>query len=355
MKTSQKRKKQIKKMIRDRKIKKLSKSKNIPKIKKSPPSWFSAQIKRIIHRQTIDFPCAHVLVSSSSFLRFLKGQFNIRKAHGFLFGGFNHGVGLAGEQAFAKINDAYVHNPFGISKRLPFLCSTPDFIMKEEKIFLVEIKTLKTIEGCKELFKNVPNEYLFQIWISLEIFGLTKACLFIYLYEENSRKKNKFGTTKQVSLFGKIHINLKDLNLLQEISILTINRYLEYLKSFFATFKITVTKEDISEAKRELELCFSRHKRLKTTIKDIGNLIIKKNMGIVTEDCFKALNYTPEVEKFGTESRIQHDKEYYKNLKNCLERRKIKLLGSKFEEKTIELNKDLIDKGLKTEAFAFDN
>lgn len=355
MKTSLKRKSQIRLLADHRKNDKLVKKKSKVIVKPKQDSWIRVHMKNLILRQPIDYKCPHLHVGSSCFLRFLRGQFNYRKAHGFLFSQYTHGIGLAGEQAFAASHDNFVYHPFSVSKRLPFLCSTPDFILKEKKVMLVEIKTCTTLKKCQELFNSPPLEYLFQIWVSLEIFGLDEACLMIYFFDEYQSKRNRYGTTKAVSLFAKINLKVKTKSLMDRISELAIQRFVDYANMFFKGFGEEVTLENLKEVKETLVECFKKHKRLSTSNYNVNSIIQKKNLGIVTRDCYRMVNLDPDELKGGTVSREKHDKEYYKNLKNCLERRRIKFEKKNLITKTMDFDDAMIDSALKIKKFLFKN
>jgi hypothetical protein len=64
----------------------------------------------------------------------------MQKAYGFLRLRINQNIGSIGEQAFAQDNKNFIHQPFSISKRLPFIFGTPDFIITNPNILIVEIK-----------------------------------------------------------------------------------------------------------------------------------------------------------------------------------------------------------------------
>jgi hypothetical protein len=354
-KTSLKRKKQIKKladMSRNQAAKKIKKFK---KITKPDKTWIENHLKNIVQRKPIEYFCSHVLVGSSSFVRFLRGQFNIKKAHGFLHGSQNQKVGLVGEQAFATFEDKYFYQTFGISKRLPFLCTTADFIVKRKKILLIEVKTAKTIVSCETLFENTPIEYLFQIWITLEIFGLDQADLMIYHYDENAKKKNKYGMHRFVSLYGIVHIQLKYFKLLDDIKSKAIEKYLDFLKTFFSHFGSEMTNNDKILAKSALDSCFEKHKRISGNSKNINQLILKRNVGIIQDECRKIVSFDPNDERNGTESRRKQDAAYFANLKKCLERRLIQYKKICWKEKKLILDKQLIEKIDKLSSFLFED
>lgn len=354
MKTSLKRKRQIRLIVQNRISSRITKKKKKVQQRQTAESWIKPHLNNLILRKQIDFKCEHVHVSSSTFLRFIRGNFNYRRAHGFLFARFTHGVGLAGEQAFAAVHDNFIHHPFSVSKRLPFLCATPDFILKGKKLRLVEIKTCTSLEDCKRLFDSPPLEYLFQIWISLEIFGLEEADLMVYFYSDQDKKLNRYGTKKSISLYGKVRIKLNTLLIFDQIHELAIQRFLEHFKLLFERFGEKVSSGDFKEAKEALERCFKKHKRLSTSHSNLKNLLHDRKLGPVTEDCYRLLNLNPDNLRGGTNSREEHDQDYYKNLKKCLERRKIKLEKRDVLEKTVELNDSLINKAVRGKNFLFE-
>jgi hypothetical protein len=152
-------------------------------------------LRDIVRRKELPFKCRHYFIGSSCFLRFLKNQFTLRTAHGCLRSRLNQKVGSIGEQAFAKTCEPYLYQPFTISSKLPFLVATPDFILLKRRPELIEVKTSKSIEGCEQMFRSPNNDFLIQIWIAMELFGLDKAQLLIYHYEESAE------TSEQIRLF----------------------------------------------------------------------------------------------------------------------------------------------------------
>lgn len=63
---------------------------------------FTKIFKALITRKEVPLKCWHYMIGSSCFLRFLKNQFTIKKAHRCLHMSLNHKVESIGEQAFAK-------------------------------------------------------------------------------------------------------------------------------------------------------------------------------------------------------------------------------------------------------------
>ena len=152
------------------------------------------------------FECSHYLVGFSSFLRFFRNQYDLSKSHGLLRSGMNKKIGSVGEQAFTTTVDNFIYQPFRTYNRIPFICSTPDFIIFSPQVTIIEIKISEKLEKCLQMFENPPSEYLLQIHVSMEVFCLTHAELSIYFYEQESNMRNCYGFRKWVSLIGKVKI-----------------------------------------------------------------------------------------------------------------------------------------------------
>lgn len=275
-------------------------------------------LELILKRELGTLRCLHVLVGSSSFHRFLKGQYDLEKAHSSMRARMPSGCGLSGEQAFARMNDYRFYQPFAILKRLPFVCSTPDFFITTPKLTLFEIKTTTTLKSCRNLFSSLPRDYFLQVWISMEIFGVRLGKVYIYHYETRSDRLNKYGQRKFVKLYGIVNLHIDYLEMLEDIRDLAIDRYLDFLAEYFVHFQIEFSSESRAYERQMLLQCFKRHNRLNMSLKNIRNIISIKDTGNETSACFELADMKDQEENFGTKDRQKHDQEFYKDIKQNL-------------------------------------
>jgi len=276
MKPSIKRRRQLQKIKDNRHKGIIVNGQSKPPLVQQKDSFFVSMVKKIIKRKRVEFICKHVLVGSSQVLRFLRKQYTIYKSHGFLRSGLNNKIGSIGEQAFTATNSGYVHQPFAISKQLPFICTTPDFIMNKPNLKVVEIKTCTRQTVCKSLFDDLPSEYILQVWIAMEIFGIKSGQLNIYYFESTAKRVNKYACNKFVSLYGIIYFENQFDSMLDHIKDSAINSYCEFLEHFCKYFRKRFSKKDTEDAVHLFNKCYAEHKSLKISNKNFRNLIVNQ-------------------------------------------------------------------------------
>lgn len=356
MKYSRKRREHIQKLAEMKKknlaVKKTKKIRKAIKKLKSKPI---REIERIVNKKQMSLKCTHYLVGSSGFLRFYRDQYDLNRSHGSLRSGLNKKVGTIGEHAFATTTNHFIYQPFRIYNRIPFLCATPDFILLRPSLVLIEIKTTENIETCKRLFEKTPSEYLLQILVSMEIFSLTNAELFVYFYEGESKFRNCYGYRKWVTLYGRVKIVKKVKLFTDEIVSKLIKKYVVFLKEFMGTQRVKMLRNDEEEIEILLLKCFSTHKTLKVTNKNIRNITSEKQTFILSDFCKKKARFDPDDEMYGTKSRKEYENNRYSDVTKNLKLRFIQKKKSVPKEKTIEMNETLINELLKTEGFLYND
>ena len=182
-------------------------------------------------KQFVSYMCPHDHIGASLVLTLLKGNLSLSRQHSYMNTPFEKRVlGSKGETAFRTKNTIYLDHPFGISTQIPFICATPDFIIKNENEFvLVEVKTHSSLENAKAMFTSLPIETMMQVWIASDIFKINKIKLVIYFVTQKS-VVNLFGTifiTKKINFFDD-----------EELCQLVFARYMEYMKFYLKFNKI---------------------------------------------------------------------------------------------------------------------
>lgn len=171
--------------------------------------------------------CAHFLVAASNVHSFLLGHHTFEKSHAIFKTPINNKItGLSGEEAFLRLPKLVVSkHPFGIHPKIPWICATGDFIIKEDGDFIcVEIKTFKSIRACRLLYDHLPIRVALQVWIQMEIFNLSKGQIYIYYLDR---------VGKRVTLYGKININRSASLFDSDLAFFLSVRYTEFLKDYF--------------------------------------------------------------------------------------------------------------------------
>ena len=356
MKVSRKRHQHLQRLAEVKKSKlpskKITKVKNCAKIRKSKPI---TEIQKLIKRQNMTFECSHYLVGSSSFPRFYRNQYDLSRSNGLLKSGMHQRVETVGKQAFATTIENFIYQPFRISNRIPFICSTPDFIVFSPRLTLIEVKTSEKLEKCIQLFENIPSEYLLQILVSMEVFCLTHAELNIYLYENQSKMRNCYGYPNWVTLIGKVKILKKKTLFTNEMAPKLIQKYMVFLKAFMNSQKIDMSKKDEREIEEMFLACFSTHKNLKVTNKKIRNITSLKHFSVFTNFCKRWAGFDPDDERYGLQNRKNFEKDRYRDVTKNLKLRFIQKKKSIPKKKTVVITGDLVNELLKTENFMFDH
>jgi hypothetical protein len=314
---------------------------------------FQELISTILKRLEIKFEYNHLLIGSSCLLRFLNDQYSYQRAHGFLRGQHNHRIGSIGEQAFAENGPDFYYQPFTISKRLPFLCCTPDFILKTDPLKLIEIKTSTKIEICKSYFESVPHEFLAQIWLSMEIFGIKECELLIYHYDQQAKRKNRYGYNKFVQLYARIAIKIACESFLERIKPLAIEKYIEFLSAVLEYFSTSISSEEKEWARIKFEHCYLKHQKIKVCMKNVKSLMIDRKGLFLSDACRLKAGLSDDPEQYGTLSRQQFEKQRFADVRQNLKIRKIQQKRPKLNTRTIELNEALLEKILRTDSFMY--
>lgn len=345
MKLTNRRMQQIKRLAiqRKSKTKKRIKKKKIQQVAQ-PKSQILSEFNKLIHRKDMNYNCRHYLVGASSFMRFLRGQYTLEKAHGCLRSREGQRIGTIGEQAFAQKASKFLYQPFTIYNRLPFICCSADFIVFEPKLKLIEIKTSESHDICQALFDSPPPEYLIQIWLCMELFRLSTASLFIYHYTNKTPFRNKYGYPKFVKLFGKVHIRRKATLFTSGVIKLSIERYLTFIKKYFETMKVNIEENDFHELKERLLKCAETRKPLRITERNIRNSIIQRTNNDLSSTCFKLAGFDPDTSEYESTKPNLSAQERYKDVKKNLALRLIEQRQSTPLERTIDLTKELITK-----------
>jgi hypothetical protein len=221
-------------------------------------------IKDMFSLGSLDLPCDHYRVGSTSFDLLMSGRYNISNAHRHLKGNeysINNQVGALGEALSSSRKshaDVYEPQPFSIHPRLPFICAKSDYMVNSR--YLIEVKTTASQKTCDTYKNTVPLQVAVQIWIALECFELEKAILEVYFIKDHPTK-NKDGTIQIGHLEGTYKYEVvKECSLFDETNIPQIvDRYVNFLQQYFISIKRSLTNEPIEEIK-EFFLNFAKNK-----------------------------------------------------------------------------------------------
>lgn len=309
MKLSMKRRRHLKILAQSKKSKKIfQKSHKFKALSVCSESKLIKDIKAFVLRKSPSFMCTHYLVGSASINRLLSNVYTLKRAHGTMRRIFTSRIGSIGEQTFAKSTNNYINHCFSISRRIPFLCSTPDFFIFDRAPILVEVKAFENIQDCDKNFRNIPKDFIVQIWSACEIFGIRKARLLIYHSEHNSGKRNHYGQDKWVSLYGTANINIRaDFFSPRSYEIIR-NNYLSFFTDFLDQQNVIYQKHEIDFLIKELDNNYYSHKRLLTSNKNLRNLVLPRTNLPISEFCQKQANFDEENENFGSKDSREKEK-----------------------------------------------
>jgi hypothetical protein len=251
------------------------------------------------------------------------------------------------EQAYAQRFSYRYYQPFNISKRLSFVCSTPDFVISTSGLTIIEIKTCTQLNKGRKISNSMPNEYILQVWTSMETFGISPAHVYIYPFEEKSKRLNKFNNPKFVHLYGILQFTIEYAKIFEDILDLSSKRHAEFLEHFFKVFDIQMSNADKTYALTLIKQHFENHRRVKSTTKSVNRLVPSKKIVRESNMSYRFANFWPQDEKWGTESRKLHHKEFFKDVNQNLRKRKIQIRNCPVRISHISLKKNLPDSIIK--------
>ena len=105
--------------------------------------------------------------------------------------------------------------------------------------------------------------------------------------------------------------------------------------------KINMSKKEEREVEDLFLACFSTHKTLKVTYKNIKNITSQRHFSVLTDFCKKLARFDPDDKIYGTQTRKDFEKDRYKNERDNLKLRFIQKKKSTPKEKIIVITKDL--------------
>jgi hypothetical protein len=191
-----------------------------------------AFLKALIRGREPSYFCTHFRVGSSNVLTLLQGNYTFKKAHSIMMTPFiKRNIGMAGEQAFMKRKPRILKiHPFVVSKTNPWVCATPDFlILQDGQQQHVEIKTFLDEHDAAQFVSKVPHRILIQVWLGMELLGLAKGSIFVYVLDEVSRR---------VTLFGKVFLVRAASFFSREVYTLSAFHYARFLRDYFDQHKL---------------------------------------------------------------------------------------------------------------------
>ena len=223
-----------------------------------PPlkSKYTAQeiINLIAKTGYIDTPCKHYLIGASTLEALARNDVTFASTHRKFttFAAMHHGK--IAEKAFM---DNYLqHNTGKITQqpsfrswRIPFLCSTGDFVIQEgEESVYVEIKSTKNQKDAENIPSN--KRYLMQIWITMDILGINKGRLLVYLTDSSPVPRVK---------------KILDVKITRSVELITsktgkvlIDGYIVFLETFFKVLNIPFDYSDHLHASKVFFGCLKR-------------------------------------------------------------------------------------------------
>lgn len=181
--------------------------------------------------------CNHILIGSSCILKLLSSAITPSIIHRYLITKEARLFGEIAEISFQQYVPKYDRACFA-SKKIPFICGTPDFIFNDR---VIEIKSNDNYKFC-----TYNKEHLLQLVICLEILGLTEGELHYFV-----TKKTKTGYVT----IRKIVIGIRKTGKLfehKEFVRHSIIGYCNYLKIFFSEQSLAYCESDIRHLKNFL-------------------------------------------------------------------------------------------------------
>ena len=200
----------------------------------------------LLRRKIANQDCTHYLIGSSSLHSYIINGYSMKQAHAiFQTPTDSRIIGAAGEEAFIRKNSSiFINHPFGIHKQMPWLCSSGDFLIKEfDRNALVEIKTSTSYESALRIYENPDQRILLQVWIQMEIFDVKYGKLIVYFFDRVS---------KLVNLVGVIELEHKASVFTSDFSIISVIRYVDFLKEYFEKVKIYPSQNYLEKLKLRL-------------------------------------------------------------------------------------------------------
>lgn len=193
-------------------VHKLKKTRKFYKVPKGYE--LQAIIVSLFNNSRLLMTCTHLLIGSSLVKRLLGCNLTTHRTHGFLRSQVNRQFGKHAENCASKKFGKKVLGGM-VSTKIPFLCTTPDFLLSDR---VIEVKSF-------DKKKSYSTDMLLQLLISMEIYGKSYGELHMYTTIVNKTHAQctlykVIGIYKTVSLFDETFINHVCVGYLSYLSIL---------------------------------------------------------------------------------------------------------------------------------------
>lgn len=164
-----------------------------------------------------DFPlitCNHLLIGSSQIKKLLSCRLTPKDTHKIYRSRANRQFGKAAEQA-ARKKYPQATKSCRVSQQIPFICSAPDIVLDDR---IIEVKSA-------DIPKEINTNMIFQLLISMEIYGKTIGELHMYhtTIDDNCYKTKLLKiikVKKEVNIFNRNFIEYSCLGYINYLRIL---------------------------------------------------------------------------------------------------------------------------------------
>jgi hypothetical protein len=225
------------------------------RIPREPKSFFMECLKKLLYVKTPNFPCPHLRVGASMVRDLMDGKLTFQTCHRTSIKNFSNIQGTCAEAAVQKRLVDPVVQPFGISKRYPFICALGDFIVYEQKkAILIEVKSCRSTIRIPHV---INRDTIVQIWTTMDCYQIDCARLYIAY-------ANKDGTLCMIT--DVVHITKTMCILSQENDEKIITGYINFLREATEIMNVGMTETDRVRGIKMMEE-FARRSRVTSDIR----------------------------------------------------------------------------------------
>lgn len=184
-------------------------------------------IRKVLGRKEIEGYCRHFMIGSSMFWDCLRNGFSMHQAHRIIRTDPDSRItGAAGEEEFRQASKqiAQIH-PFAISRQVPWVCATPDFLVIDEQgPKICEVKSFLKPKDALSFFYTVPRRTIIQTWLSMELMGIRRGEIRVNTVDR---------IAKVITLIGVIELRRTATLFDRSIYMLSVMRWVEFLEEYF--------------------------------------------------------------------------------------------------------------------------
>lgn len=238
-------------------------------------------------------PCQHYLIGSSMLEDLCRKAVTFTTVHKKFT---NFAVVHSGKHAEKAFLDNFLstkkgkitEQPIGRSWKIPFLCSTGDFIINEgtEDVY-VEIKSTSK-QNAEDAHLHTNKRNLMQIWLTMDIFGISKGQLVVY----KTTKENIPVVTEVLIM----HITKTVPLINKKIASIFISGYVSFLETFFKSINIPFSHDDHLYANKVFLGCLKRIDKV-IPLQNKSNLACKYFANRTKEDFSSEIDESDKEEK----------------------------------------------------------